>query len=359
MARITMLFVGIILAVFASSQSVSFNCQYVTGEWGTLTNIYYCNAVNALNATSLDEVKVNSISGMHSAGYDSDNVEYLNVYNKGKMSFFPNGLNKFFKNLKGVCVGKMGLQEIHQSDLKDFPELVDLRLYDNQLEIIEEDLFKFNPKLDSIFLNSNKISQIDPNVFDNLPKLSSLYLDSNACISFNAINSESQVQMIIKKVKLQCTNANNSNLTQKVKNLEIESKTLNSTKLNENLQNSKFSNSFQNNLQDLKATVRTISTDEHFIDLKTEITTLKKDADFIKNAISESDQKLSKLIKDTTTTLKDNDAKNDQNFGAIMKFIEKLDKKMEAMHGYLVEIDSVQVKLMNKIDKIESGNDHN
>ena len=57
--------------------------------------------------------------------------------------------------------------------------------------------------------------------------------------------------------------------------------------------------------------------------------------------------------------MNDVDAKNDQNFGEIMKFIEKLDKKVEAIHEYLVQIDSVQVKLLEKVHKIESENHDN
>jgi len=136
-----------------------------------------------------------------------------------------------------------------------------LWLYGNNLEILEENLFEFNPNLELIELGSNKIAHIDPKVFDNLIKLKSLNLVSNKCIDMFA-HDPIKFQNVIRTVQLQCTNLDYSNLEQKVKYLEMESRILNSENLNkkfENLENeiknSHFSNFFQEKLQGLNAAV--------------------------------------------------------------------------------------------------------
>ena len=253
------LFFCMFMALLSSSQSAYFQCNYYTGTWGSLGTLYQCGVQNSVSITSLDAAQVDYICGEHLAGYNNDNVEAFDLF-KGQIHYFPRGLNKFFKNLKGIQIYSTGLKEVHQSDLKDLPKLMNLHLHTSNLEILEKNLFEFNPNLDYIYLNSNKISHIDPNVFDKLIKLKSLYLDSNTCINMHTWNNPSEVQKIVKTARVQCTNSDYSNLDQKVKNLEIESKNLNSENLREKLEkleneikNSKFYNFFQQKLQDLKA----------------------------------------------------------------------------------------------------------
>jgi len=248
------------LSFFGSTQSASFECRYIVESWAAIGNIYFCFVQNAVNITSLNEAQVDSISGTHLTGYNNDNVEAFQVVRKGQIHYFPRGLNKFFKNLKGIQIYNTELKEVHQSDLKDFPKLMNLNFAANSLEILEENLFEFNPILEDIDLWPNKITHIDPNVFAKLTKLRYLYLNSNTCISMAAVNNSTAVQDVIKKAQTQCTNLDYSNLEQKVKNLEIESTILNAENLRLKLEsleneikNSKYQNFFQERLQALRA----------------------------------------------------------------------------------------------------------
>jgi hypothetical protein len=108
----------------------------------------------------------------------------------------------------------MGLKEIHQVDLKPFADLMVLNLYDNKIEYIERDLFKFNPKLSAISFEKNKISSIDIYAFDDLKSLTNLYL-GNVCITGSA-KSHSEVASLIVSVEMKC-----SNVTQKMMLREI------------------------------------------------------------------------------------------------------------------------------------------
>jgi len=248
------------LPYFGSTQSVSFECQFTTTSgWGTLGPIYRCDVSNSVYIASPDAAHVDSISGTHLTGYNFENVEAIQV-TQGQIHYFPRGLNKFFKNLKGILIASTGLKEIHQSDLKDYPKLMNLYLYSSNLEVIEENLFEFNPNLNYIYFDSNKISHIDPKVFVNLIKLNRLYLTSNTCINMYADNNPTQLQNVIRTAQIQCTKLDYSELEQNVKYLEMESKFLNSADLRENLenlenqiQNSKFPNFFREKLKGLNA----------------------------------------------------------------------------------------------------------
>jgi len=247
------------LALFGSTKSVTFECVFKSGAWKTLGTLYRCEVQNAVNITSLDAAQIDSISGVHLPGYNNDNIEAFTL-GKGQIHYFPRDLNKFFKNLKGIEIYSTGQKEVHQRDLKDFPKLMSLYLYTNNLEILEENLFEFNPNLELIYIGITKITHIDPHVFDKLIKLKTLYLISNTCINTYTSNSQTAVQNIIRTVQLQCTNLVYSNLEQQVKYLEFESQFLNSESLKdkiENLENeiknSQFPNFFGENLKILNA----------------------------------------------------------------------------------------------------------
>jgi len=365
------------LALFGSSQSASFECEYKTSGWGTLGTVYHCYIQNSVSITSLDAAQVDSISGAHKAGYNNDNVDALSFV-KGQIYYVPRGITKFFKNLIGLQFTSTGLKEIHHSDLKDFPKLLNLVLHTSNLEILEKNLFEFNPSLEWIYLDFNKISHIDPNVFNKLGKLKALYLFSNSCINMRADNP-TEINNVIRTAQTQCKNSDYSNLEQQVKFLEIESIFLNSENLKEKLEeleneikSSKFSNTFHRRLQDLKAAQTKKAQDEatttteapkfetcSALGLKVEeiganmndLISGSKSLNKTDQKVTEMDEKISKLNKDMSTTLKDIESTNNQNFAAIMKFIENLDKKIEEK---LSGIDDAQKKLMNKIHKIEN-----
>jgi len=109
------------LALFGSTQSVSYQCEFSTTSFGTLGTIYRCYVQNSVNITFLDEAQVDSISGTHLTGKNNDNVEAFSV-DKGQMNYFPRDLNKFFKNLKGIQIYSIKVKEVYQHDLKDFPK---------------------------------------------------------------------------------------------------------------------------------------------------------------------------------------------------------------------------------------------
>jgi len=191
----------------------------------------------------------------------NDDVIGLEVTNK-KIHYFPQGLEKFFKNLKLIWINGANLKEIHQSDLKPFPNLVFFYLPNNYIEVLEEGLFDYNPNLEALGFDGSKVSHIDSNVFDKLDKLSYFWSGSNACISKYVFGSKQEVKGAITLAKSQCISSEFTSLDEKVKTLENELKTLSSeafmaklTIFEETFKSSKFSKfrPLKNKFEDLKA----------------------------------------------------------------------------------------------------------
>jgi len=125
--------------------------------------------------------------------------------------------------------------------------------------VLEEGLLDHNPDLEYIVKRENKISYIDSKLFDNLQKLKYLYLEGNVCINVNGINSIQSVKNIIQVAKDACTGSDYSVLVEAIEEVEVESKihNLNPFKekvdnLENEIQNSKFRNTFQRRLKKLK-----------------------------------------------------------------------------------------------------------
>lgn len=207
----------------------------------------------------MDSAYVENVTGNHKNSNKTDDVIGLYIPSK-IVYYFPRGFDKIFKNLKVIEISDCGLKVVHQSDLKPFSKLVELYLMSNQLEVLEKGLFDFNSNLELIFLRNNKISFIDFNVFDNLSKLKFLFLDINTCIDMKTENGLTDIQDVIRGAKTQCDDKNFSNILEKVQKLKSESKTLNSEDFKNKLgslevvvNNSKFVNYFEQNVQVLQA----------------------------------------------------------------------------------------------------------
>lgn len=165
--------------------------------------MYYCNAINQLNIDSPDRSNIDSITGKHLPNMTIDDVIGFEADNL-TIRYFPQGLEKIFKNLQMIDINNGRLKEVHQSDLKPFPKLKCLELFDNDIEILEEGLFDFNPELEMIWLTDNKILHVDVNVFDKLVKLTHLSLDQNHCISEYTDNNATAVAEIVRETKIRC-----------------------------------------------------------------------------------------------------------------------------------------------------------
>jgi len=140
------------------------------------------------------------------------------------------------------------------------------QLFDQHLISLRTGLFDYNPNLEFVGFWESKIIHIDPNVFDHLYKLSNFWLGEVLCINIDFYDSKEQVKKAINIVKSKCSKSEFLALDNQIKNLEIESKYLNSEvfgaklqSFEKNFNNSKFSKSQTLNykFQNLKSALNT------------------------------------------------------------------------------------------------------
>lgn len=120
------------------------------------------------------------------------------------MMFFPQHMDMTFRNLEAIYMNDGILSVLTQSDMKPFPKLKFLDLFENKLEALPAGLFDFNPHLEVVWFSHNRIFEIAENVFDGLKSLQSLYLSGNACIGRSVSANKTEVLELIQQVKAQC-----------------------------------------------------------------------------------------------------------------------------------------------------------
>lgn len=177
--------------------------------------------------TTPENALITSVNGSHQSGKSNDN-EICFYSLRIPFKNFPQGLEKIYKNLIGICFYNGPLKEIRQSDLKSYKKLIFLQIAETKIEVLEDGLFDFNPNLEYVAFNKNKIFHIDLRVFDHLSKLGTLYLDNNKCIDRKVKKDRSVVLDIIKDTKILCSDQEFRDFHEKVGELEKKSINLNS-----------------------------------------------------------------------------------------------------------------------------------
>lgn len=185
-------------------RAINIECSFnfIRG-WPYDKDVYSCTVQNFIEIGEPNMI-IESASGSKSDEYNVEAI-HLNASSSSQVYFFPGGLNAIFTNLKMIYIEGVELKEVHQSDLKPFPQLEVISFYNNKLESLEKDLFKFNPNLHTFGANFNKISFIHPDVFDHLHSLSSLRINGNPCGLSHADKNRDGVLEIIVHMKEQCS----------------------------------------------------------------------------------------------------------------------------------------------------------
>lgn len=144
-----------------------------------------------------------NVNGDRPSNETNDEVEYL--FTRGEyLPFMPFGITTFFKNLKALLYQSTSLNNISAEDLKPFPRLEFLDLFDNNLTWIHGNLFSFTPLLKYISLDSNNIKYIGQDLVTNLIDLEYLLLRENSCINSFATN-HTIVEELAPQLSVLCT----------------------------------------------------------------------------------------------------------------------------------------------------------
>jgi hypothetical protein len=173
------------------SCATEIKCDYRYHNWAIIDRVYQCN-VTSLEITSENQT-ISKLVGNHEKGKDATDVLGLYIFGK-KCFYFPENVHKFFTNLEGIVIGFAGLKRISNKDLRKTPKLQILMLPNNEIEVLEKDLFEFNPHLKAFVVNHNKIKHIEPGLF-SIKILSKIFLYKNTCIDSVAVSKEQKLEL--------------------------------------------------------------------------------------------------------------------------------------------------------------------
>jgi len=191
-------------SIISISSPLNLNCKFQsTGDWWIAKDVYHCKINTNFNIKISEESVINSIKGNHLANNTNSNVKAF-VVETYTVHYFPTGMENFFKNLELIDIRHCHLREVHQADIKLYPKLRGIVLYNNDIEVLENGLFDYNLNLEMVWISQNKLIHIGLNVFDYLYKLTYLSFESNLCISMSAKNSSTKVKEIIEESKEKC-----------------------------------------------------------------------------------------------------------------------------------------------------------
>jgi hypothetical protein len=200
--------------------SINIECDYgIFDSSHAYGDKYRCLVKNDIKIILPEDVYIESVIGTHNGGKTNDNDIHFHISSKS-VQYFPRGMEKFFKNLKGIVIWHTQLKEIHQEDLKPYRNLNNLYLSGNDIEIIEDGLFDYNPDIEVIIFENTKLFHISPTVFNNLTKLITLFFNGNVCTKLLSIRDRATTSNVISGVKKSCISSEFLNLMKKLENLE-------------------------------------------------------------------------------------------------------------------------------------------
>lgn len=136
-------------------------------------------------------------------------------------------MNVHFKNIKGVEISNCHLKQINQNDLKLLPELEFLALTNNDIKLLEDNLFSYNLNLEVVDFSGNGLFLMGITIFSNLEKLHSL--DIRPCLSTYYEKNSFIIKSQIQHINLECIDLEMASIVKRIRSAENEVKSISST----------------------------------------------------------------------------------------------------------------------------------
>lgn len=145
---------------------------------------------------------ITSVNGVNSTKFDQKKTKMLNIQSQ-VVNLMPDELEYFFPNLEGIRIAHCALTVVDKLNLRSFIDLKHLYLNDNELEILDGDLFEFNVKLKVIDFTNNKLKIIGENLLKPLIDLEIAHFENNHCI--NSVAWKSSLNQLKAEMKDKCS----------------------------------------------------------------------------------------------------------------------------------------------------------
>ncbi|CRL03192.1 CLUMA_CG016786, isoform A [Clunio marinus] len=138
-----------------------------------------------------DPKNVSNVSQNHIEG--RNNIDVLGIFVENQtLGFLPRNIDNFFPNLESLVFRHTRIENLFPSDLRVFPNLIQIDLRGNFIRQLDFHFFKNNLRLSAISFNCNPLNHIGHGVFDVLDELTSLWTPGT-CNPLLIVNNRTQV----------------------------------------------------------------------------------------------------------------------------------------------------------------------
>lgn len=145
---------------------------------------------------------VESISGKHAKGKTNGDIEMVDF---SKVSFIPQGLEKFFPNFKALRFNEHKIKELKGNELKNYVKLEFISIQNGPLKKITGDLFEFTPLMKNVNFANNKLYSMNENFLKSLYRMSDVDFSRNMCVIGNKkADSSYEAEGVINDVNSRC-----------------------------------------------------------------------------------------------------------------------------------------------------------
>lgn len=119
--------------------------------------------------TITERGKIMSVDGVHLPRKSNKDVEAVEISVPNKIHYLPSGLDKFFPQLKILIVYKCGLKELKSLDLRGLSNLEILKITDNPLSSLPDDLLIHTKKMQFLCFDRNQINSMSSQLISVIP----------------------------------------------------------------------------------------------------------------------------------------------------------------------------------------------
>lgn len=164
---------------------------------GSLTTLESVIKISSPNSHS------HSHSNSNSNENDPQRVLVLSISGQN-VGLVPKNILNFFPNLIAINFVNIGLTTLVVGDLAPFTELIALRIINNHIESLSNDLMINNPKLTTFVFDNNFLKRVGAKLVNRWPAMNTLKLNNNVCVSGQSVNDPHQMIILLYNVGAFC-----------------------------------------------------------------------------------------------------------------------------------------------------------
>lgn len=152
-----------------------------------------------------DTAKDKTLESIISWPLNKDQNEFTQLYSEHQnVIHFPANLHSKFPNLEALKFWSSKVKFVDTFDLRGLTKLRFLSLDDNEIEVLQTDLFLYNSQLEEVHLKNNKLKYIAIRILTPLTRLKVANFRNNVCVDDEAASLTS-LEAFKRKLDAQCS----------------------------------------------------------------------------------------------------------------------------------------------------------